>query len=129
MQRKTPRLKAFVRLGPGTYCFPKGAMLISYGIGLRRIEKELVGYDSGAGPGAPGVVSAAVASELPLLGGAQRQFEAERQAASDETIDAEYRAVSPSYFETLRIPLRQGRVYLPARRATKFDPMTALRYE
>jgi hypothetical protein len=77
----------------------------------------------------PGVVSAAVASELPLLGGAQRQFEAECQAASDETIDAEYRAVSPSYLETLRIPLCQGRVYLPARRATKFDPMTALRYE
>jgi predicted permease len=60
----------------------------------------------------PGVVSAAVGSELPLLGGAKRRFEAEGQTVSGETIAlAEYRAVSPSYFDTLRIPLRQGRLF------------------
>ncbi len=59
----------------------------------------------------PGVTSAAVATELPLLGGHRRRFEAVGQAQADVTApQAEYRAVSPGYFETLRIPLRQGRV-------------------
>jgi putative ABC transport system permease protein len=65
----------------------------------------------------PGVTSAAIASELPLLGGAKRWFESVGQiavgqtAAPDATFEAEYRAVSATYFETLRIPLRQGRVF------------------
>ncbi len=59
-----------------------------------------------------GVVSAAVASEVPLTGGHRRRFEAAGQTLSDVTMaQAEYRAVSPAYFETLRIPLRQGRVF------------------
>jgi putative ABC transport system permease protein len=65
----------------------------------------------------PGVTSAAVATELPLLGGAKRRFEAIGQTAAGQTdagataTEAEYRAVSVSYFETLRIPLRQGRTF------------------
>ena len=60
----------------------------------------------------PGVTSAAVANELPLLGGDKRVFEAVgRTPSADATLQAEYRAVSPTYFETLRIPLRQGRAF------------------
>jgi putative ABC transport system permease protein len=60
----------------------------------------------------PGVTSAAVANELPLLGGDKRRVEAEGQTLADNaTLQAEYRAVSPTYFETLRIPLRQGRAF------------------
>ena len=44
----------------------------------------------------PGVTSAAVANELPLLGGDKRLFEAVGQTPSaDATLQAEYRAVSP----------------------------------
>jgi len=60
----------------------------------------------------PGVNSAAVANELPLLGGDKRRVEAAGQTLADNaTLQAEYRAVSPTYFETLRIPLRQGRAF------------------
>ena len=63
----------------------------------------------------PGVVSAAVANELPLLGGDKRLFEAAGETPSaDATVQAEYRAVSATYFETLGIPLRQGRAFGPA---------------
>jgi putative ABC transport system permease protein len=60
----------------------------------------------------PGVMSAAVANELPLLGGHKRRFAAVGQTlAHDAMLQAEYRAVSPTYFETLRLPLRQGRAF------------------
>jgi putative ABC transport system permease protein len=60
----------------------------------------------------PGVTSAAVANELPLLGGDKRRFEVPGQTlADDTTLQAEYRTVSPTYFETLRLPLRQGRTF------------------
>jgi putative ABC transport system permease protein len=65
----------------------------------------------------PGVASAAVANELPLLGGEKRLFEAAGETPSaDARVQAEYRAVSSTYFETLRIPLRQGRAFGPADR-------------
>jgi putative ABC transport system permease protein len=60
----------------------------------------------------PGVASAAVANELPLRGSEQRLFEAVGETPSaDGTLQAEYRVVSPAYFETLRIPIRQGRAF------------------
>jgi putative ABC transport system permease protein len=53
-----------------------------------------------------------VANELPLRGSEKRLFEAVGETPSaDSTLQAEYRAVSPTYFETLRIPLRQGRPF------------------
>ena len=58
-----------------------------------------------------GVTSAAVANELPLLGGETRRFEPIGQGSAHLSAQAQYRAVSPTYFETLRIPLRQGRVF------------------
>jgi putative ABC transport system permease protein len=60
----------------------------------------------------PGVASAAVANELPLLGGEKRRFEPFGESDVPEAaLQAEYRAVSPGYFDTLRIPLRQGRAF------------------
>jgi hypothetical protein len=58
-----------------------------------------------------GVTSAAVANELPLLGGDKRRYEPVGEAVAGERLQAEYRAVSPGYFETLRLPLRQGRAW------------------
>ena len=59
-----------------------------------------------------GVVSASVATELPLTGGHRRRVEAVAQPLSEPaTAQAEYRSVSPGYFETLRIPVRLGRAF------------------
>lgn len=55
----------------------------------------------------PGVVSAAVATEVPLRGGHVLSFESPGRT----TGEAEFRSVSPSYFETLRVPLRLGRAF------------------
>ena len=59
----------------------------------------------------PGVESAAAISQLPLGDPASGQrFTIEgRDFAPDERPQMQYRAVSPSYFDTLRIPVRQGR--------------------
>jgi putative ABC transport system permease protein len=59
----------------------------------------------------PGVSSVAAVSHLPLSGLTSRQrFEVEgRPAPAGEAPSASYRAVSASYFRTLRIPLRRGR--------------------
>jgi putative ABC transport system permease protein len=65
----------------------------------------------------PGVISAAMANELPLLGGEQRRFEAVGENPAGQTLagetmrKAEYNTVSTAYFETMRIPLHQGRVF------------------
>jgi putative ABC transport system permease protein len=56
-----------------------------------------------------GVTSAAIANELPLLGGDKRRYEPVGETVAGERLQAEYRAVSPGYLETLRLPLRQGR--------------------
>jgi len=60
----------------------------------------------------PGVVSAAVATEIPLRGGNVRNFEAvgERLTAG-EAAQAEFRSVSSSYFDAMRVPLRLGRAF------------------
>lgn len=60
----------------------------------------------------PGVVSAAFATELPLMGGHLRRLEVSDQAASSQAApQVEYRAVSRTYFDTLSIALRVGRVF------------------
>jgi predicted permease len=60
----------------------------------------------------PGVRSAALALSLPLEPGPDLPFTIEGQyvAGSDKGVgDAFYRSVGPSYFDALRIPVREGR--------------------
>jgi predicted permease len=55
----------------------------------------------------PGVVAAAVATELPLRGGARRSFE----SSSGPGGQLEFRAVSSEYFSVMNMPLRSGRAF------------------
>lgn len=56
----------------------------------------------------PGVASAAVISKLPLTG--PNNLPTEHQGHPEHSIGGmEYRAISPSYFETMGIPIIQGR--------------------
>ncbi len=62
----------------------------------------------------PGVVAGSIATEIPLNGGARRRVEASGLSLSDKTTgQAEYRAVTPGYFDTLRVPVRAGRAFNP----------------
>jgi len=57
---------------------------------------------------APGVVSAAVVNKLPLSG--PNNLPTQQEGNPDHSIGGmEYRAVSPQYFETMRIRILQGR--------------------
>jgi putative ABC transport system permease protein len=58
--------------------------------------------------GAPGVASAAVVNKLPLTG--PNNLPTEHEGHPEHSIGGmEYRAVSPQYFQTMRIPILQGR--------------------
>ena len=65
----------------------------------------------------PGVMSAALASDAPLDGNSSAAF---YSAEGDSTTDAQtmprvyWHRVSPSFFETLRIPVTSGRIFQPA---------------
>lgn len=65
-----------------------------------------------------GVVSATVASAPPLFGGFLGTTFAEGQQDSNKAsgVLVAYNSVSPSYFDTLRIPLHRGRLF------SSFDP-------
>jgi putative ABC transport system permease protein len=57
---------------------------------------------------APGVVSAAAVNQLPLTG--PNNLPTQQEGRPEHSIGGmEYRAISPQYFETMRIPLLQGR--------------------
>lgn len=56
----------------------------------------------------PGVTSAAVISKLPLTGPANLPTEHEGHP-KDSIGGMEYRAISPEYFQTMRLPIVQGR--------------------
>ena len=61
----------------------------------------------------PGVASAALTSQLPMSGDVDRygiRFETTDAASHREDGDAFRYAVSPGYFETMRVPLRNGRL-------------------
>jgi putative ABC transport system permease protein len=61
----------------------------------------------------PGITSAAVASGMPMLGTPDTSyaFEGLEPADPNQWPHASVYPVSPGYFETLRIPLRQGRYF------------------
>jgi putative ABC transport system permease protein len=61
----------------------------------------------------PGVSRVAAVSAPPFSGGnSGNNFEIEGQRVAGEALpDADYRVVSPGYFETLGIPLRSGRTF------------------
>lgn len=63
----------------------------------------------------PGVRSAAVVSHFPLegSGGGGFQIEGREQPASAPRLDAEFRSMSPAYFQTMGIPLIEGRSFTP----------------
>ncbi len=70
----------------------------------------------------PGMKSAAATMMVPLNSSMQMrsdfQFEGQPLAPGQAAPSAEFRVVSPSYFDTLRIPLLQGRVFARADRPT-----------
>ena len=60
--------------------------------------------------GVPGVASAAVVSKLPLTG--PNNLPTQQEGRPEHSIGGmEYRAVSPQYFQTMHIPILQGRVF------------------
>jgi putative ABC transport system permease protein len=64
----------------------------------------------------PGVTSAAYTSQLPLSGAEEVwgvHFESIPASAAQEDHDGYRYAVSPGYFDTMRIPLRRGRLLRP----------------
>jgi putative ABC transport system permease protein len=73
--------------------------------------KQYIGSAIARMASVPGVEAAAAISQLPLGDPASGQaFTIEgRTFAAGERPNADYRAISPSYFDTLRIPVRQGR--------------------
>jgi putative ABC transport system permease protein len=65
----------------------------------------------------PGVRAVAAASQFPPLGAFDSQFTLDRAQSSTTTLPTALVTVAtPSYFETLRVPLRAGRLFAPADR-------------
>jgi putative ABC transport system permease protein len=65
----------------------------------------------------PGVRAVAAASQFPPLGTLDSQFTLDRAQSSTPTLPTALVTVAtPSYFETLRVPLRAGRLFAPADR-------------
>jgi putative ABC transport system permease protein len=61
----------------------------------------------------PGIERAALVSFLPLEGGPDTLFSIEGAASPQpsETLVAEFRAIDPGYFQTMRIPVLRGRTF------------------
>ncbi len=81
----------------------------------------------------PGVASVGAVSRLPMLGqNLASLLYIEGQDNSAHPPEVEFRAATPDYFTTMRIPLRSGRLFERHDRATQFeliiDDVTADRY-
>ena len=61
-----------------------------------------------------GVQSAAAITQLPLSGAMLGSRFTLGPAAPDVAVDADLRGVTPAYFETMRIPIVEGRAFTPA---------------
>jgi predicted permease len=67
----------------------------------------------------PGAESAAMVNSLPMTEGPDILISIEGRAEqSNAPFDANYRVITPSFFQTLRIPLEHGRVFSDADNAT-----------
>ena len=62
----------------------------------------------------PGVQSAAATTQLPLSGAMLGSRFMLGPAAPDVAVDADLRGVTPTYFETMRIPILEGRAFTAA---------------
>jgi predicted permease len=78
--------------------------------GLLRLQRTLLDRAADV----PGVASAALASDLPATRegfGVTRAYEFEGSASGGARGRANWRAISPDYLETVRIPVLQGRTF------------------
>jgi len=65
----------------------------------------------------PGVRAVSAASQFPSMGALETQFSLERGQPQGSTLPTSLITVAtPSHFETLRVPLRAGRIFSPADR-------------
>ena len=63
----------------------------------------------------PGVESVAAVTQLPLSGAMLGSaFIADRATDRDVSVDVDLRGITPSYFDTMRIPLQRGRLFTAA---------------
>jgi putative ABC transport system permease protein len=63
----------------------------------------------------PGVESVALVTQLPLSGAMLGSaFVADRATDSEARVDVDLRGITPSYFDTMRIPLQRGRLFTAA---------------
>ncbi|MCA1828024.1 MAG: ABC transporter permease [Myxococcales bacterium] len=94
-----------ISLPPSRY--PTGAELLRFESELRRQAQEV-----------PGVASVAVSDGLPLLGSTETgfQFEGQPEAEPGHGPEANVYSVTPGYFETLKIPILEGRSFTEADR-------------
>lgn len=84
--------------------YPDDTSLVGF---AQRLQQELSTL--------PGVRSAAIASSIPMLPDGQNllPFEVEGRAAigAEKGVHAQFSAVTPGFFQTLRIPLKRGRIF------------------
>jgi putative ABC transport system permease protein len=109
-----------ISLPPSRY--PTGADVLRFESELRRLAQQV-----------PGVVSVGVSDGLPLLGTTETGFLFEGQPEPEPGTgpEADVYAVSPGYFETLKIPIREGRTFTEADRGRPLaliDEVMARRY-
>ncbi|HEX6057487.1 MAG TPA: ADOP family duplicated permease [Gemmatimonadaceae bacterium] len=72
----------------------------------------------------PGIRSAAISSEPP--GGGNRILSAARSVSRPDSVRSGVLSVSQDYFRTLRIPVEQGRTFLPTDGAAATIPLTSI---
>ena len=100
--------------------YPAGAELLQFESELRRRAQEV-----------PGVASVAISDGLPLLPGTESGFRFEGQPEEAHGPEADVYSVTPGYFETLKIPLVEGRAFTEADRGRPvavIDDVMARRY-
>jgi putative ABC transport system permease protein len=109
-----------IRVDPGFDA--RGVLTASVAVGpLGGSEERLLGFDDALLARAralPGVTDAAMAGVVPLSAYAEyavrTDFIAEGRPANEFGVELALLYVSPSYFQTMRIPLRRGRVFGPS---------------